>query len=155
MYFEEFRVGDSWTTGGRTVTEADIVQFAGLSGDFNLLHTDAEYAAHTPFGQRIAHGLLGLAVLAGLTSRLGHFDGSLVAFLGLEWRFTGPIFIGDTIRAVLEIAETRPTRHPERGVVIRRVRLLNQRAEVVQEGTQTFLIRRTPGGTADAAGPVT
>lgn len=145
LYWEDFAVGSRWQTAARTVTESDIMGFAGLSGDYNSLHTDEEFARTTPFGRRIAHGLLGLSMLTGLTARLGIFDGTVVAFLGLkDWNFTGPIFIGDTIHAEMEIVEARPTKHPERGLIVRRLRLINQRGEVVQEGSHTLLIRRRP-----------
>src|SRR3954447_1047320 len=97
LYFEEFVVGDEAATPSRTITETDIVQFAGLSSDWNPLHTDAEFAAATPFGQRIAHGLLGLSIASGLMARLGHIDGTAIAFRGIEeWKFSKPIYIGDT-----------------------------------------------------------
>lgn len=146
-YFEEFSVGDTFTSPARTVTEADVVTFAGLSGDYNPLHTDEEFAKTTPFGRRIAHGVLGLSITTGLMARLGLFDGTAVAFLGLDWRFTKPIFIGDTIHFEMEVLEKRETRHPDRGVLVRGVKLLNQRGEVVQEGTMTIMVRRKPAET--------
>src|SRR3990172_401500 len=109
LYFEDLRIGDQFVSPGRTITEADVTLFAGLSGDYNPLHTDEEFAKQTPFGRRIAHGLLGLSMAVGLASRLGLFDGTGIGFLGLEWSFVGPIFLGDTIRARFAVEEKRPT----------------------------------------------
>ena len=143
-YYEEFSVAERFSTRARTITEADIVAFAGLSGDFNPLHTDEEYARKTPFGKRVAHGLLGLAVQSGLTQALGLTEGTLVAFLGLTWSFKAPIFIGDTIRVVQTVESVRETRNPERGIVVFTCQVLNQRGETVQEGTKTLMVRRRP-----------
>jgi acyl dehydratase len=98
LYFEDFQVGQRFTTPARTVTEADIANFAGVSGDFNPIHTDAEFARSTPFGERIAHGLLVLSMLTGLRQRSGHFEGTIVAWLEIRnYRFLKPVFIGDTV----------------------------------------------------------
>jgi acyl dehydratase len=143
LYFDDLRVGMRLETQARTVTEADIVHFAGISGDFNPLHTDATFAAATPFGQRIAHGLLVLSMVTGLHSREGWFDGSTLAFLEISgWRFLKPVFPGDTVRAALEILELRPTSKPDRGVVRYRNQVYNQRGELVQEGDFVLLLRR-------------
>src|SRR5512145_3560609 len=95
-WFEEIAVGEESESPGRTVTEADVVIFAGLSGDYNVLHTDAEFMKSSLFGERIAHGLLGLSIQQGLLDRVvtAQVTGSLAA---LKWKFTGPIKIGDTI----------------------------------------------------------
>lgn len=91
MYFEDFEVGQRFTTPARTVTEADVVNFAGVSGDYNPIHTDAEFAKSTPFGQRIAHGLLVLSMLTGLRQRAGHFEGTIIAWLEIRnYRFLSP-----------------------------------------------------------------
>ncbi|WP_038046424.1 MaoC family dehydratase [Thermus caliditerrae] len=145
MYFEDFQVGQRFTTPARTVTEADVVNFAGVSGDYNPIHTDAEFAKDTPFGQRIAHGLLVLAMLTGLRQRGGHFEGSILAWMEIRsYKFLKPVLIGDTIRGESEIVEKHETSKPDRGVVVQRVRVLNQRDEVVQEGEFVTLIRRRP-----------
>jgi len=141
LFFEELTVGAQYKTKSRTVTEADIVNFAGVSGDFNELHTSAAYAEKTPFGKRIAHGLLGLSISSGLTQGLDLYNDTLVAFLGLTWKFTGPIFIGDTVHVVQTIKEKRPTSKPGRGVVTFAVQVINQRGETVQEGERTLMIR--------------
>ncbi|MCP9486865.1 MAG: MaoC family dehydratase N-terminal domain-containing protein [Gaiellaceae bacterium MAG52_C11] len=142
LHFEEFELGRQWTTQGRTVTEADVVAFAALSGDANPLHVDAEYARTTPFGERIAHGVLGLSIATGLISKLGIIEGTTIAFLGLEWSFKAPIVFGDTITVRYRVADKRETSKPDRGIVSFVAQLVNQRGEVVQEGKQTLLMRR-------------
>lgn len=144
LYFEEFILGDSITSAGRTVTEADIVAFAGLSGDWNAIHTDVEYCKETMFGERIAHGLLGLSIASGLATRLGFIEGTVIAFMGLDWKFRGPIKIGDTIRLRAEIAEKKPMSRLGGGLVTFNVEVLNQRDEVCQKGTWTMLVKLKP-----------
>ena len=142
LHFEDFEVGTETVTDSRTVTEADVVAFAGLSGDYNPLHVDAEFARSTPFGERIAHGLLGLAIASGLVSRTGAIEGTTLAFVGMEWRFTAPVLLGDTITVRSRVADKRETSKPDRGIVRFDVEVVNQRGEVVQEGTQTLLMKR-------------
>lgn len=143
LYFEDLAEGVAFETGRRTVTEADVVNFAGVSGDFNPLHVDAVHAATTPFGRQVAHGLLVLSMVSGLRQRTGVFDGSLVAFLEIRsWRFLRPVFPGDTIRARAEVVQRRETKDPARGVVVQRVEVFNQRDEVVQAGELVLLVRR-------------
>ncbi len=145
LYFEDLHVGMRLETQARTVTEADIVAFAGLSGDFNPLHVDATFAAKTPFGQRIAHGLLVLSMVTGLHSRAGWFDGTTLAFLEIsKWQFLKPVFPGDTIHTVTEITELRPTSKADRGVVRYNNQVYNQRGELVQEGEFVLLLLRRP-----------
>jgi len=141
MYFEDFEPGLEITTAGRTVTEADIVGFAGLSGDHHPLHVDAEYARTTLFGERVAHGLLGLSIATGLSARMGFMERTIEAFMGLEWKFRGPIKIGDTIRATLQVAQTKAMGDAG-GVVVFNVAVRNQRGETVQRGQWTVLIKR-------------
>src|SRR5215210_7875646 len=106
MYFEEFAVGQRVRTSSRTITEADIVSFAGLSGDFNQIHIDAEYAKSTPYGQRIAHGLLVLSIASGLGVQTGIMEGTILAFREIiEWKFVAPVFIGDTLHVDLEVLD--------------------------------------------------
>jgi acyl dehydratase len=143
-YFEEFEIGDSVETAARTVTESDVVRFAGLSGDYNQLHTDAEYAKDTMFGERIAHGLLGLSIVSGLSAQLGFAEGTVEAFMGLDWRFRNPIKFGDTIRAQLEVTRKKEMARLGGGFVIFDVVVLNQRDETVQKGSWTLLIRSAP-----------
>ncbi|NTU29766.1 acyl dehydratase [Brevibacillus sp. HB1.1] len=146
LYFEDFEVGTCFTSPARTITEADVVNFAGLSGDYNALHVDAEYAKSSIYGERVAHGLLGLAVSSGLFTRTElnrRMAPSLIALLGIQsWRFLGPLKIGDTIQLEVEIVEKEETSKPDRGIVFFKRKMLNQRGEVVQEGTTPMLIRR-------------
>ena len=147
LYWEEWQVGAEFVSPARTVTEADIVMFAGLSGDYNPLHTNEEYCRTTPFGTRIAHGPLIYSMAAGLVFQLHLYDDTLIAFLGFDsLRFTRPVKAGDTIHARLKVLEKRETSNPERGIMKRELRILNQRDEVVQEGVQTFLLKRKPPG---------
>jgi acyl dehydratase len=128
----------------RTITESDVMRFAGLSGDYNPLHTDAEFAKGTMFGERIAHGLLGLSVASGLASRLGFAEGTAEAFTGLEWKFRGPIKFGDTIRVRMEVRRKKAMRRLGGGFVVFDVTILNQRDETVQKGSWTILIKGAP-----------
>ena len=144
-YFEDFAIGDEFITPGRTVTEADVMLFAGLTGDYNRIHTDAEYMKDSAFGERIAHGLLGLALVNGLKYRTDFDSDGVIAFLGLTWKFTGPIRFSDTIHALIRIAAKRKTSKPDRGIMVQSVQVLNQRGEVVQEGEFTSMLKRRPG----------
>ncbi|HET90996.1 MAG TPA: dehydratase [Chloroflexi bacterium] len=144
-YFEEFEIGDSVESPGRTITETDVVLFAGLSGDYNQLHTDAEFAQETLFGERIAHGLLGLAIASGLSTRMGFVEGTAQAFTGLDWKFRGPIKIGDTIRVRAQVRQKKEMARLGGGFVVFDVAILNQRDETVQKGTWTVLVRSASG----------
>jgi acyl dehydratase len=107
-WFEEFEAGQQIITPGRTIAENDILSFAGLSGDYNQIHTDAEFARTTPFGQRVAHGILILAIASGLAMRTGVLEGTVIAFREINnWKFTNPVYIGDTIHVVLNVLETK------------------------------------------------
>ncbi len=141
MYFEEFTEGTEVVTQGRTITEADIVNFAGVSGDYNTIHTDAEYAKTTPFGERISHGLLGLSVATGLAMQLGFVDGTVIAFTGLEWKFKGAIKIGDTIHVVAKVKQPKAMRAAGGGFVVFDARVVNKRGESVQQGRWTLLVK--------------
>ena len=143
MYWEEWEIGAEFESPARTVTEADIVMFAGLSGDYNPLHVNEEYCKTTIFGTRIAHGPLVYAIVAGLLFQLHLYDDTLIAFLGFEnLKFTGPVKAGDTIHAKVKVLEKRETSRPDRGVMKRELRVFNQRGEVVQEAIQNFLLKR-------------
>lgn len=143
-YFEEFVVGDEVISPGRTVTEADIVAFAALSGDYNQLHTDAEYAKDTVFGERVAHGVLGLSIAEGLAARLGFIEGTAEAFMGLDWKFRGPIKIGDTIHMKAQVTRKKEIKRLGGGIIIFDVAVINQRDETVQKGQWTVLIKSKP-----------
>jgi acyl dehydratase len=142
QYFEDIRVGDEYLSPGRTVTEADIVAFAGLSGDYNVLHTDAEFMKSSIFGERIAHGLLGLAIQSGLGTRAMPRPFATLAFLGIRWRFKGPIKIGDTVKVQIKVTDKRETSKPDRGIVVLLRSVLNQRGEIVQEGETDIMVER-------------
>ncbi|MEK7701626.1 MAG: MaoC/PaaZ C-terminal domain-containing protein [candidate division NC10 bacterium] len=142
-YFDEIQLGEEYESPGRTVTETDIVIFAGLSGDYNVLHTDAEFMKRSIFGERIAHGLLGLAIQAGLFTRATQAYATL-AFVGLRWKFKGPIKIGDTIRLKAKVLAKKEAGKPDRGLVTVQRTVLNQRDEVVQEGETDLIVERKP-----------
>jgi len=141
-FYEDYAIGDTFTTPARTITEADVVAFAGLTGDYNRLHTDAEYMRDSAFGERIAHGLLGLSIVNGLKYRTDIDSDGIIAFLGLSWKFSAPIKFGDTIHATLQVSAMRETSKPDRGIIIKQVRVLNQRGELVQEGEFTMMVKR-------------
>ncbi len=143
-YFEGFKVGDLWETPARTITEADVVMFAALTGDHNPIHTDEEFAKTTIFGGRILHGPAGFAIATGLESRLGIKEGTATAFLGMTWDLKGPIKIGDTIRVLQKVTSVRETKKPTQGIVFFHVALVNQRDEVVQEGEWKVMFIRKP-----------
>lgn len=143
LYYEDVEVGFRFETPSRTVTEADLVAFAGVSGDFNPLHTDRVYAAQSIYGERIAHGALVLSLATGLRQRVGLFDGTLMGLLEIRsWRFLAPVRIGDTIRVATEIAELRETSKPDRGIMVQRVEVLNQDDALVGSGELVVLLRR-------------
>ncbi len=143
-YFEEFEIGDRVETATRTITETDVMVFAALSGDYNPLHTDAEFAKGTLFGERIAHGLLGLSIASGLASQLGFVEGTAEAFIGLEWKFRAPIRFGDTVRVQAKVRQKKAMGRLGGGFITFDVKLLNQRDETVQKGAWTVLIKSAP-----------
>jgi acyl dehydratase len=142
LYFEEFETGQVFTSLGRTITESDVVAFAGLTGDWNPIHTDREYAARHPFGQRVAHGMLGLSVATALCVRLGILDETLLAFREItQWKFSLPIYLGDTIHTRATVTNTRPVPRLNGGMVTLDVEVINQRTETVQRGGWTVLVK--------------
>jgi acyl dehydratase len=144
LYFEDLEVGDSLITPGRTVTETDLVLFTGLSGDYNQLHTNVEYAKETVFGKRIAHGPLGLVMAVGLAGRQGYLEGTAQAFLSLEWKFKAPIFIGDTIHVQADVVNKKAMKSVGGGVIVFKLAVLNQESKVVQQGTWRVLLKSDP-----------
>jgi acyl dehydratase len=145
MYFEEFEPGQKIVTAGRTVTESDIVTFAGLSGDFNQIHTDAEYSKTSPAGQRVAHGLLGLAIASGLAVQTGVMEGTILFFREInEWKFIKPVYIGDTIHVELDVIETKAMRRIGGGTVTITLAVVNQNGETLMKGNWTVLISSKP-----------
>lgn len=146
LYWEEWDIDAKFVTPARTITEADMVLFSGLSGDYNPLHTNEEFCKQTQFGTRIVHGPLVYAIAAGLLFQLHLYDDTLIAFLGFDsLKFTKPTFPGDTIHARAKVLEKRETSKPDRGVMKRSLQVVNQRDEVVLDGVQAFLIKRLPG----------
>jgi 3-hydroxybutyryl-CoA dehydratase len=138
--FDDLVVGDEWESPRRTVTETDVVLFAGLSGDFNPLHVDYSSAQGNPFGRPVAHGLLGLAIATGLMSHAPRVD--TLAFLAiLEWKFHRPIVFGDTIHAVSTVLSLQPQAKGRRGIVTWQRKILNQDGHLVQEGRTQTLVR--------------
>jgi 3-hydroxybutyryl-CoA dehydratase len=145
LYFEEFSVGQKIVTVGRTVAESDIMTFAGLTGDYNQIHTDAHFAAGTPFGQRIAHGLLGMSTGIGLLMRTGVLEGTVIAFREIvEWKFVKPVFIGDTIHAEMEVKDKKAMPRVGGGLATVTVEVKNHKEESLMKGTLTLLIASKP-----------
>jgi len=142
LTYEEFGMGTVYDTQARTVTEADVVAFAGLSGDFNPLHTDAESAKDSPFGERIAHGMLTVAICTGLANMTGLMKGTTIALLEQNIKYTGAVKFGDTVRLQMEVIEKRETTKPDRGVVTLAARAYNQRDELVVDMVWTQLMKR-------------
>jgi acyl dehydratase len=141
LTFGEFNVGDTFVAQARTVTEADVVSFAGLSGDFNPLHTDASFAVGTPFGERIAHGMLIAAIATGMANWTGVFEGTTLALMQQLLQYKGAVKFGDTVHLELTVAEKKPTSKDDRGVVIFDARMVNQDGEVVLDGQWTLLMK--------------
>ena len=145
LFWEDWELGKSFISSARTVTETDIVMFAGISGDYNPLHINDEHCKKTQFGTRIAHGPLVYAIAAGLLFQLHLYDDTLIAFLGFEnLRFTKPVKIGDTIHAKVTVTELTETSKADRGVMKRLLQVINQNGDVVQEGVQAFLLHKRP-----------
>ncbi|QYK51741.1 MAG: hypothetical protein KF701_04410 [Anaerolineales bacterium] len=145
MYFEDFEVGQKLATAGRTVTETDIVMFAGLTGDFNQIHVDAEYSKTTPFGARVAHGLLGLSFASGLIVQTGIMSGTIMAFREItEWKFIKPIFIGDTVHVETDVLATKALPRIGGGSINLQVELKNQTGETLMKGVWTALFLSRP-----------
>ena len=146
-YFEDFRVGEEWMSPTRTVTEADVTIFAMLSGDYDEIHTSEDFARKaSAYKTRIAHGMLGLAMVEGLKKRIPAFaDARYIASLEWTWKFTGPILIGDTVHVKIRIDQMRESKSKaDRGIIVEAGQMINQRGEVVQEGEHSLMIWRRP-----------
>jgi 3-hydroxybutyryl-CoA dehydratase len=144
LYFEEFELGQKLATAGRTITEGDIVTFAGLSGDFNQIHTDAVFAEDGPFGRRVAHGLLVQSIASGLAVQTGFIEGTVLAFRELSCKFSLPVYIGDTIHVQLEINGLKELPRLGGGQLEMTYRVLNQEGKVTQRGVWVMLIKSKP-----------
>ncbi len=149
LYYEDIETGAEFVTRGRSITEADIVQFAALTGDFNPMHTDERYMQGHPMGQRVAHGMLTLSYAVGQIYQLGFMERTVIAFRSVEMKFSLPVFIGDTLHSVLRITEKRPARRLGGGSITAAVRILNQNGRAVQSGTMTLIIASRPAEAAD------
>jgi 3-hydroxybutyryl-CoA dehydratase len=148
LYLDDYTVGEKMVSPARTVTEADIVAFASLTGDWHPLHTDVEYAAATPFKGRIAHGMLTLSIGLALPFRLGPYSSylprSFIAFYGMEEvRFTAPTRIGDTIRCEVEVVDITH-KGDDKGVLTIRNRIINQKGETVVSFVMKLFCGRRP-----------
>lgn len=144
-HLEEFKVGEVIETCARTINPADVTLFAGLSGDYNPLHTDEESAKRSPFGSRIAHGMLTVAISTGQQNQTGVFEGTTLALLGMDkLRFTGAVKFGDTIRTEMTVREVKESSRPDRGTVLLEVAVKNQRDEAIASWEQAVLMRRRP-----------
>ncbi|WP_213453197.1 MaoC/PaaZ C-terminal domain-containing protein [Rhizomonospora bruguierae] len=153
LYYEDLAVGAEYVTASRTVTEADVVSFAMLSGDWNPIHVDAETAGQGAFGQRVVHGMCCFSIMGGLMYAAGWFSDTMIALLGYrDWRFVAPVLIGDTLTCRFRVEQKRLTRSGERGLVDRHLSLWNQRGVCVQEGSSPALIRLRPRESNDSAG---
>ena len=141
-YLSEFTVGEKFTNLSRTVTETDVVLFAGITGDMNPIHTDRSYADNLPFHSRIAHGLLGAGIATGLWGRMGLVDGSAIAALSTEWKFVGAIKLGDTIHCEIEVLEAKRSKSkPDRGILNIGYTILNQDGQVCQTGSMATMLK--------------
>jgi 3-hydroxybutyryl-CoA dehydratase len=146
MYFEEFEVGQRIVSPARTITEADVVAFAGLSGDFNSIHTDAESVKESSFGQRVAHGLLVISVVSGLAVRTGIIEGTVIAFREIKnWKFSLPVFIGDTVHVILEVKEKKTMPRLSGGAILLSLDVRNQDDQTVMKGIWTVLVQSQAG----------
>jgi acyl dehydratase len=134
LFFEDFQQGDKFYTKTRTITETDIISFAGLSGDYTLIHTDKEFAAQTPHKGIIAHGLLCMAIVSGLVARLGFGEDTAIALRNIDWKFSLPVYPGDTVNAVLNVTKTKALPKNEGGMVDFFIETFNQEGKKVQSG---------------------
>ena len=142
LYLEDFEVGKEYLSPSRTVTEADVVNFAGLSGDFNPLHTDEEFAKNGPFGKRIAHGALGFIISTGLSNQMGIYEGTTIAFMECTVKYTAPLLIGDTIHVSVTPTEVRHSSKPGKGILKQSLKLIKQDGTTVMESDQVLMMKR-------------
>ena len=143
-YFDDFQLGEEFYTASRTITEADVVMFAGLTGDYTEIHTSRQMAETTQFGQRIAHGMLVLAYAHGLFMALKLTTPTGIAFASIDqWKFKQPVFFGDTIHVKIIVTEMIPSKSkPDRGIIKFLFQVQNQNDVVVQEGYKSIMMKR-------------
>lgn len=146
LTFDEFQQGDTFVSPARTVCEADVVNFAGLSGDYNALHIDSVAAESTPFGERIAHGMLVASMATGMANWTGIFEGTTIALMEQVLQYKGVVKFGDTVHLQLSVAEKRETSKKDRGIVIFDTQIKNQEGNTVIEGQWTLMMRRNNDG---------
>jgi acyl dehydratase len=152
LYFEDVAVGQEWESLGRTVTETDLVNFAGLSGDFNPIHIDHEFAKTTPFRRPIAHGLLVFSMASGLSLFFPAMR--TLAFLNIrEWHFREPVFVGDTLRVRTRVLEKQPRGRGRRGVITWQRQVVNHQGKIVQEGVTLTLVEGRGPAAQQGTGP--
>ena len=142
LFFEEFEIGAKYKSQGRTVAESDVNTFAGLSGDFNPLHTDAEFAQTTVFGERIAHGMLTVIISTGMSNWTGIFAGTTIALMEQNIKYTGAVKFGDTVHLEMEVTEKKETSKPDRGIIKIVAKMLNQNDAVVVDMLWTLMMKR-------------
>jgi acyl dehydratase len=152
LYYEDYEIGQTMVTRGRTITESDIVQFAGLTGDYNPMHTDAEYMKSSIFGKRIAHGMLSLSYAVGQAYQLGFMEGTILAFRGLEMKFSLPVFIGDTLHVEIVVREKKDALRMGGGLITLDVKIVNQDGKTVQSGSWTVLSKSRAAEARETAG---
>ena len=141
FYLEDYEIGREYTSQGRTITEADVVNFAGVSGDFNPLHTDEEFGKANQFGKRIAHGALGFIISNGLNNQMGIAEGTTIAFIECTVKYTAPLLIGDTVHIVVIPTEVIHSSKPGKGILKQLVKLVNQDERVIMEFNQTLMVK--------------
>lgn len=141
LYLEDFEIGKVYESCGRTITEADVANFAGLSGDFNPLHMDEEFGKNNMFGKRVAHGMLGPVIMTGLSNQTGLFEGTTIAFLELSIKYVAPLCIGDTVHLEFTTTETRHSKKPGRGIAKYDARLINQEGKLITESEWVIMMK--------------
>lgn len=143
LFFDDIEVGQEWQSPGRTVTETDIVMFAGFSGDYNPMHVDHEFAKNTPFRRPMAHGFAVFSIASGLGVQVPPVR--TIALLGVKtWKFVNPVFAGDTIRVITRVVEKTIKGRGRRGEVVWNRSIINQEGKVVQEGDIITLVECRP-----------
>lgn len=140
LYLEDFEIGKEYVSAGRTITEADVMTFAGLSGDYNPLHVDEEFAKTNMFGTRIAHGALGFIISTGLTNQMRTHEGTTIAFMECTLKYVAPLMIGDTIHVVVVPTEKRHSSKPGRGILKQNLKLFNQDDKLIMESDQVLMM---------------